>query len=344
MTQTTQPMLKFSVTEIMGYMRCPQLWQLTSLNTYAIEPVMKSPSLDFGTIWHATLAHISKADPNEQASLAYWQSVYKHYSDATLSRTIMHYTAQVGAAPDPVELTKVLAAINVGKYMLDSYYQYWGSPIHANTQLIQVEQALTVQIPGAQYTTPGGLKIPIFLECTIDGALADANGNTYVLERKTFGDHPIAGELERNFQFLCYIWAAQQVFGLSSLRGLAYDGVWKRDHIVKNRTIDDMFLRKLLTRSQTEIDTLAPTLAQVTQSMAAHILDNVPVYRVIPAVGGCRDCRFIFKMQPLCDKIWLDGDTIDDPEPYTGFNMLRKAEYGRREKTDVWMTDANTPT
>lgn len=338
----------FSVTEIGTYMRCRQKWDLTSFNRQGLEPIYKAPALSLGTLWHktkedwATRLYLNGEAYDTVDPVA----IYDAHANTMYAQSIKRYKESVGVNPSGVELRKVLDAIELGKQMVINYKAYWKEPVPSDMRLIMPEQTIIVPIPGTEHVVScecekhpeldmcacelegkhiEGCKCkiePHYLEATLDGLMVHRVTNVYyIMENKTFGVHPSIEELQRNWQFICYIWATREHFK-EDVRGIAYDGVWKRAHIPcdaktgkpKRRsdgqtyTDADLFLRTTLVRSLYELAQMPTVLAHYANEMGSIIEGNgPPITRHVPPVKGCvLDCKENIK---LCDAIWRGEDT-----------------------------------
>lgn len=290
--------MRISTTERQTLKRCRRKWDLQSYNRQALTPIVNSAALDFGTIWHATLAQWTQ-EPTQDPLLIYIDIVGKH-----LTKIKENYIERIGCMPSKEELMPVLEAISVGESMLTRYQQKWGSPLPPGFTLIENELTLIQDIPNTEHCTasfckgcgicnsslamPDCPRCPIKchqLECTFDGVMADANGDLFIIERKTFSRTPNLEELNANDQFLAYMWALSKRLP-GRVAGLAYDGALKN---IK-KPIDEAFLRRILLRSQDELESFEQHLAYEVQDAA--ILNALPynhphLYPTVPPVMGC---------------------------------------------------------
>lgn len=308
-----------SVTERQVFKRCRRRWNYSSFSRESLSPVVNAPALDLGTLIHATLADWTQdptLDPNE---------VYIHHSTALLHDIIETYTVRVGCKPSTSELQKTLEAISLGCSMIENYQQYWHTPLPPGFTLVENEQTLTVPIPNTRHcpcyesTSRGSCTRECdyckwydsngcscdeecqclsshYLEATFDGIMADEHGQLFIIERKTFARHPSVDELDRNDQFLAYMWALQQGLANTSTEvvGVAYDGLWKREKPPAGKKSSDLFLRRILLRNKHELEEFSQLLALEVSDMSNP---NIPIYKNVPVLGGCWDCNF----KPLCD-------------------------------------------
>jgi RecB family exonuclease len=264
--------------------------------------------------------------PVQAGVLASPVGVYDQLAMKALQRIIDQYTQRIGCAPSAEELAPMMEAMGTGHNMIANYHQYWKQPLPAGYALVENEQTVIVDIPGTEHCECTGVagencqcnmclwdldnhcgctKPPSFkgdvctcaklhkLEATFDGIMADATGNLFIIERKTYSRRPSTDELDENDQFLAYTWALTQLMG-SSVRGVAYDGLWKRDKPPAGKQLSDLFLRKLLLRNQHEIEEFGALLAREAMDMADP---NVQIYKNVPPLGGCWDCS---TFRPLC--------------------------------------------
>lgn len=294
--------MRISTTERQTLKRCRRKWDLQSYNRQSLTPIVNSAALDFGTIWHATLAQWTSA-PQDDPLLLYSDIVAAH-----LTKIKENYIARIGCMPSKEELMPVLEAISIGESMLTRYQQKWGSPLPPGFTLIENELTLIQDIPNTQHcecktciTTSFnfcshkqgpdydcracGKQVCHQLECTFDGVMADANGDLFIIERKTFSRTPNLEELNANDQFLAYMWALSKRLP-NKVSGLAYDGALKN---IK-KPVDEAFLRRILLRSQQELESFEQSLQY--EVMDAAILAALPynhphLYPTVPPVMGC---------------------------------------------------------
>lgn len=289
-----------SVTERQLFKRCRRKWELSSFSRQSLVPIINAPALELGTIIHATLAKWTEdpqLDPNE---------IYDTYASQSKEHIILSYQSRIGCLPSLDELAPTLAAIGLGRSMIANYQTYWHTPLPPGYTLIQNEQTLTQPIAGTEHCVSGCSTCPFCmdhpnnlalcfcdkelhsLEATFDGVMADELGQLFIIERKTFARHPSEDELDENDQFLAYMWAFNQG-GLGKVRGVSYDGLWKRDHPPANKKLSDLFLRKILQRNEQELEEFGQLLALEAMEMCDP---NVHIYKNVPALGGCWDCGF----------------------------------------------------
>lgn len=304
--------MRISTTERQTKERCLRKWDLESWNRQALVPIVNSVALDFGTIWHATQAQWTRnLDVNPL-------DIYAEVSSAHLIAQVTRYQERIGCNPSKDELRPIIDAINTGKEMLLRYQQHWHTPLPPGFTLIENELTLIQDIPGTehctcepvqiqcehdcgecigqpydncyQYTEQDiGWKCPCIgfhqLECTFDGVMADANGDLFIIERKTYSRTPNLEELNNNDQFLAYMWALSKK--LPNVVGVAYDGALKNTR----KPLDESFLRRILLRSEDELLSFEEQLTYQALDMARlneYPYNHPALYPVVPPVMGCQ--------------------------------------------------------
>lgn len=342
-------MTTISVTERRTYKRCRQLWDFNSV--LSLEPAIKAPALELGTLVHHPIGDWMM-DPSIDIIKRYNQ-----YADESVSRIIDFYRQAIGIPPQYTEMRAVLEAIQLGEAMIKNYKAYYKTSLYEDFECLGAEQTLIVDIPGTEHCgcqlEPSSInviresgvscecfdcfdvvlgKCILCIECdcivrhrlegTFDGLLLRKKSNQlFIKETKTFSRHPTLESLERDDQFLGYTWLAQTALK-QQVGGIAYDGLWKRAAVPDKKTMDDMFLRKLLHRGQHELELFEVSLAQEANEMA----NSPAIYRNIPWNGceGLSGCHF----KSLCDAKWVDntydqviGRYTQRPEKYPGYAL-----------------------
>lgn len=336
-----------SVTERQLFKRCRRRWDFSSYNRQALSPIINAPALELGTLIHATLAKWTDdaaLDPNE---------IYLQLANETLNRIISSYEERIGCRPSKDEMMPTFDAIALGKAMIQNYHTHWKSPLPPGYTLVQNEQTFTTPIPNtyvcgceivcahaclpcevvlkdtgdclacSSWAVQQQERCPCitdshYLEATFDGVMADELGQLFIIERKTYSRRPSEDDLDENDQFLAYIWALRQA-NIGPVRGLSYDGLWKRDHAPAGKQFSDLFLRKTLQRNQQELDEFERLLAYEANEMANP---NTPIYKNVPVLGGCWDCS---TFRPLCKSM------SRNPQHHT--DMLMKSYIHATHKT-----------
>jgi hypothetical protein len=306
--------MRVSVTERQTYKRCRRKWEYSSYNRQSLSPIINAPALDLGTVIHAVLAQWTD-EPTLDPIALYETTALTH-----LQSVVTSYTERIGCAPSQAELMPTLEAISLGQHMIQNYQTKWRSPLPAGYTLIQNELSLVQPVPGTEHceclhsiATTGPRSCDCIgcilyegakdvcgknasagnyvqckclvcheLECTFDGVMADANGDLYIIERKTFSRTPNVDELNQNDQFLAYQWALSQVYP-GKVVGVAYDGLLKKPAPSGvHKSLDDLFLRRLLLRPQAELDEFGHLLSLELLEMAQP---NLPIYKTVPFMG-----------------------------------------------------------
>lgn len=295
-----------SVTERGTFKRCRALWDYTSMNRQGLAPIVTKPALDLGTLIHK--AHESWLTGQDDIVSAFAKA-----AKLNLARVQEEYRERVGANIDQREFEPYLNNVTLGLEMVKNYKEKWVTPLPSNFTLIQPEQEVHVPIPGTerpctncngskwQYEYDNvahpeyGPKIACktcegtgtevdYLEGKFDGLVQDEKERLYVLEHKTYGQHPNQDDLNENDQFLAYIWIVSQLQRDAFIGGIFYDGMWKRPSPPKNWKFDDLFHRQVLFRSKFELDNFEKLLPiEASQMRDPQIYLNVPW-------NGCGDC------------------------------------------------------
>jgi hypothetical protein len=291
-------MSTYSVTERGTFKRCRRRWHYSAKSEghLGLEPVLKSPAFVEGGLVHKTLAYWAE---NPSASLTDLLAKFEEYEHEEADKIMLHYINVVGVKPSPIELNSIFEAIAEAKALITRYVEYYKSPFPEGLRLITAEQTFTIDVPGTEHTvTDNGDRSTSRVEChkleaTLDGVLADEHDNLYVLEHKTYSRRPSSIELVHNDQFLAYMWVLRHLFN-ANVRGVAYNGLWKRTEIPKGKTINDMFLREILLRSEEELAEFTTQLAAELNEMASLDYEIHPerFYKNVPALGGCWDCSY----------------------------------------------------
>lgn len=316
--------MRVSTTERQLFKRCRRKWDYQSYNRQSLSPIVNAPALDLGTLVHATLAEWTLnqlIDPVEH---------YKVLAQAHFQRMIDQYTERIGCAPSQQELEPTQNAILLGVGMIINYKDKWHQALPPGFELIENELTLIQDVPGTRHCLCQEQNQPIpecsnchcltetswsqcwcahetwahntptpkctcdsfhQLECTFDGVMSDANGDLYIIERKTFSRTPSLDELNNNDQFLAYQWALDKMYP-GRVVGVAYDGLLKKLKPPAGKTMDDLFLRRILLRNEHELQEFGSLLALELYEMAAP---SLAITKTVPAVQGCQrwECQFI---------------------------------------------------
>lgn len=164
------------------------------------------------------------------------------------------------------------------------------------------------------------------LETTLDGLIRRKIDNwVFILENKTFSLHPtmerINGlatypDLQRNHQFMTYTWAGNTV-GFD-IKGIFYNGLWKRLKVPEKKTMHDMFTRAVLTYKPAELLAIGEHTRIATLRMGDPYIETE---RNVKAVGGCNgvnQCNF----KRLCDARFSN----------TNYEFILRNNYTKREQ------------
>lgn len=304
-----------SVTERPTYKRCRLQWDLGSRNRQALTPIFPATALALGTYVHEALGNWI-IEPDTKPKVYFLRA-----AKAARESAIETYRAQTGAGPSDGELDKLDAAILMGAFMAENYELHWKKPLPDDFEVIAQEQRVCVPIPGTEHTEEwvydpsDGLvwrrtyDEPRFhyLEGRLDGIIKDKRGRLYVLEHKTYNIRPREDVLRTTDQFLAYTWILKQLDLGFPVAGVAYDGLWKRDHVPKTvdgrkGTLADLFLRMRLERSPEELATFEDELRLEVLEMAS----DPSIYRNRTSDGSCYwSCGF----EPLCTSMMRGEDS-----------------------------------
>jgi hypothetical protein len=281
----------FSVTEIGTFLRCRRQWWETSFNGNALTLPMPAPALNTGSVWHKSQEIEAEAAPglDMAVDVAF---------DGQLDIINESLREVRGFELEQHELNDLREQADLLKDMAMNYEAYWRAageyPIPPNFDIVQAEQTVVVPIPNTPHS----------LEGTLDALMVNRNdGLVWVLERKTFERHPDPEMMDMEFQFTAYQWMVRQL-GYEP-GGVAYDGAWKRHSPPNKRTMDDLFLRRPLTRTEAWLNDFERSLTQQALDMAEACL--IPARRYpnkTTFVAGCKYCS----VRPVCDAMSNDQD------------------------------------
>lgn len=289
----------FSVTEIDSFQRCRRKWNYGSLGRQSLEAQRPNVNLQLGSMLHKSLELWGKPlkdrkqcpecmslitfDKKEgmwacsscgYAKVPNLEDSFREVAIDTISKLVTPET-ETDYAIIQAEL------MELGRDMMKNYRTKYGAEVSDVFDVVSSEQEIRVPIPGAQ--APDGSQL--YIEGTLDKLLRHKqNSQMFILDHKSFGRHPNEFELAMTQQFPRYVWVARQLEW--PVVGIAYDGMWKRREIPKGKKFDDLFLRKLLTYSDHEIEEAGIHLAQITTEMASD-----PAIYHSPK-QGCWDCDF----------------------------------------------------
>lgn len=323
-----------SVTERGTFRRCKKQWDYSSFNRQALTALLPPTALSFGTLVHKCHEDWLLA-PEKPV-----QDVVMNVIAQAQKDLIQRYKAKVGVGPEDKELSSFWEQAELCLDLMMSYERRWGSSLPEGFTLLQPEQTILVPIPGTEHpcqnsvhATSGGFPIldetcpeckgtkiaRHFLEGTLDALIRDEQEQVWVLERKTFNQHPKIDVLQSNDQFIAYIWILNQL-SIGPVGGLYYDGMWKRKWEGK-RELADLFLREPLIRGPEEIANFGVQLRDEALDMAQS---DLRIYRN-RAWSGCWDCQF----DRLCTAEFRGEDA----------EYIRERHYIARQRND-WQNEA----
>lgn len=258
-----------SVTEREVYLRCRRMWDYSSLNRQRLSPFVTKKALSLGGLIHKSFAEWLL---NPQSSPV---DLFKDAALAEIDEIQGIYLRQIGCSMSDIELAPLYESIDLGLAMVGNYANYWGSPLPKGFNLVQPEQKIEIPIAGHM------------LSGTLD-AIIERNGSLYVLERKTFTFTPKIEVLQMNDQFLAYVWILERAFEDNKIGGLVYDGLWKKSQPPRGKSIDDLFVRHLITRPPEELSEFERNCDAQISEMASN-----PYIWPFRRWEGCNiDCNF----------------------------------------------------
>lgn len=298
-----------TVTERGTFKRCERQWGYSSKNGEHLTPLVVSPALNIGTLVH---------EAGEQWLLDPASSYAEHVMTSAARReTVIReaYKKQIGVGISDIEMGPFYEGVLLAKQMGDNYQVRWGTPLPEHYELVQPEQKIQIPIPNSEHecerclgTGWTGRSVGVgescpecggdgrayhFLEGKLDGLVRSrVDGSIWVFERKTYGNRPKPEALQYSDQFLAYMWMLTQL-KVANVGGILYDGLWKRDHVPRGRTFEDLFLRLSITRSRAELDEFETLLLVEVTKMAAARTRPLTINR---QWMGCWDCAF----QKIC--------------------------------------------
>lgn len=233
-----------------------------------------------------------------------------------IHRLEQKYKARVGVKPGKNELATIYEAHELGSAMMENYEAYHGSPLPKHMKFVSPEQEVAVPVKGTEHDCPvckgkgaiirtdiqarrecpdcnGTGKQYHWLKGTLDALVLDIKDRLFIIEHKTYGARPNAASLARNWQFTAYIWLLTQL-DMGPVGGLCYDGMWKRKVPPKGKTMEDMFIRHIEHRNNTQLQKFEYHLVTKLNEMAR--IPQVPIPTDHPDLWttvpwkGCFDC------------------------------------------------------
>lgn len=319
--------MRVSTTERQLFKRCRRKWDYQSYNRQSLSPIVNAPALDLGTLVHATLAGwtrdstINPVEYYKHIAQLHFQNIIASYtqrigcapSEAELEPTssaimlgvgmIMNYRDKWHTALPPgfelieneltliqdVSGTEHCTCLNTYAHVPYSLATSCACAIEDGTAEWYNCTTWSDESCACEHDCPQ-CRHTHQLECTFDGVMADANGDLYIIERKTFSRTPSLDELVNNDQFLAYQWALDKQFK-GKVVGVAFDGLLKKIKPPQGKTYDDLFLRRILLRNEHELQEFGSLLALELIEMASP---NLVITKTVPAVMGCQrwECSF----------------------------------------------------
>jgi PD-(D/E)XK nuclease superfamily len=266
----------FSISEITTYMRCRRAWNYSSTNRMRLSKLIPGVALNLGTAVHAALDEWT-FDPRVNPVEAYLRKLAYMLDEAV----VLYAKNTGGGKPSDEELSPYYDAIKLGSAMMNNYVLFWKQPLPPGFSVIDPEQEVIVDVPG----TPHKIK------AKLDELIVDMHNQVFILERKTYAIRPLKGIIEYRPQFKCYMWAARKVIG-PQVVGMAYDGLWKRDHVPKGKKLEDLFTRMLIRYNNHEIAEFEAFLTYITTEMASDPMIYPHWIEDSTSFLGCARCGF----------------------------------------------------
>lgn len=322
--------MKISVTGRGTFKRCAQQYHYYRVEQ--LTPIVTNTAFLTGRLHDETLEQWT-LDPTINTDDALMENAKR-----ALLSAVTTYKEQTGFNFTTSELQPYWDSVEMARAMMRMYTDYWKSPLPEGYTSIEAQQTIIRPIPGCEHERckdcyhgailsvhndvtgvcsecNGTGYVTHELEGKLDGVIRkDSNNALFVREIKTYGSRPTDDTLSNNDQFLAYLWLLGGIVPPTQIAGVAYDGMWKRDHVPKGRQLDDLFLRTILTRSQHEIDMFEKQLA-----IEARVMYNATPY-TNRRWEGCYDCGY----KKICDAHWKGDD-----EDY-----IRKTFYTIRQRNE----------
>lgn len=306
--------MRFAVTERGTFRRCRRQAYLSSKNGLHLTSLMNPIYLNVGTLVH---------EGHQEWLLHPETSMREHVMNASHKwegKVKENYAKRIGMPPTSGEMVSVYEAIGFAISMAENYELRWGSPLPEGYKIVAPEQKIQIPVEATRKKCPicvgygelgrvsdlqyekvvctncdGTGEEVHYLEGKLDGLLQHHSGRLDILEHKTYGNRPRKESLDHTDQFLAYMWMARKL-GVGDVGCTAYDGMWRRHEPPKGKTLEDLFSRYSLTRSQAEFDEFEKFLPLELEHMAE--LYRAPVQTAYPNRDwrGCWDC----KLEPVC--------------------------------------------
>jgi hypothetical protein len=266
----------FSISEITEYMRCRQRWNYSSTNRMRLSKIIPGVALNLGTAVHVALDQWT-FDASINPVQAYLVKLAVMLDDAK----ILYAQHTGGQQPSDEELAPYYDAVKLGSAMINNYKSYWKQPLPPGFRVLDPEQEIIVNIPSTEHK----------IKARLDELIIDEYNQIFILERKTYSIRPLRGVIEYRPQFKCYVWAARELLG-DKIIGIAYDGLWKRDHVPKGKKLEDLFTRMLIRPNAHELKEFENFLVYITNEMANDPVIYKHWIEESMSFIGCARCEF----------------------------------------------------
>lgn len=319
--------MKFAITERGTLKRCERRAVLTAKNGRNLTPLTGPVYLSTGTLCHNAHELWCK-EPDAPLTHHVLTASVKMQDDVKA-----RYKKATGLDISSDQLAATDEAIMFAVNMCQNYQDRWKTPLPANYKLISTEQKLAVPVQNTEHLCDecmgsgealyddnserimraekcrgciDGTALHV-LTGTVDILVQHVNtGRFDVYERKTYGAKPNDLALDYNDQFLGYIWMLRQV-NVSDHAHVFYDGWWRRDKPPKGKTLEDLFIRRDLRRTEDEIAEFGRLLpGDLNKAYAVYTkgLLNASINR---QWQGCWDCS----VEKVCAAISHGEDYAD---------------------------------
>lgn len=318
-------MTTVSVTELQNWRRCRRKWGYSSKNGQNLTGIGSGPEqLELGSLIHRALADwIADEDPDLRDNPLRLATLFVINAAQRQTEVTASYMMATGSKITPPFLAALHNVVELGAAMMQNYQDFHKTPYPKNMRFAMPEQEVLIPVPGTEHPCKDHKSYNVlrgnskctncdgngtafhYLSATLDGLLQDDKEWLYVLEHKTYENRPSPMSLYMNDQFTGYCWVVRQL-KVGRVAGVAYDGMWKRPvppkYMQKEKrpgVLDDLFIRKTITKSDAEIDQWGENLTH----QILEIASNPPLYPNVPW-QGCSDCNF----QEICYATMLGED------------------------------------
>ena len=225
-----------SYSELDTYRQCPFKHQLAYAERW-VSPV-DSPALDKGKRTHT--------------ALEFWYADPERMTDPV--QTMQRAKVSAGLLDlngDPKDDTANLVC-----WMLDGYVEMYGSD--SGWTVVAVEHPIEIKLPGTATRIKG----------KIDLLVTDARGRLWLVDHKTGQNLPKDKDLDLDVQFAIYAWAMKSLG--KPVHGMIYNSI-RTQRNKGPMDLEERFSRRLLVRSDAELDAVARDVAQDAREMLAAL-------------------------------------------------------------------------